>query len=524
MLNKRFPFLLILFFILSITYGQNRWTRIYHDDIDAIGTAFINSYDKGILFVGKHGSNSVNYNWLIKTDINGEILWEKTLGDPSTNIKISDMAYNQYGDLYLVGLTGYYNSADYDPMIMKLNACGEKQWCKVFIVDGINYSDAVVVLPDGSCTIILRYMGVDSQSDRICLAKFSLDGDMIWKQCYNSQDSNLHNEDAYDLIITTDGGFLITGVCYYVDPNPPHYLWLKPYFIKTNSEGIFEWETIVHKEISDIGGNAWNTVISPDSNCFYSAISHYYHFPSADAAALLKIDFNGNVIDIYDLATPSDYGKMTSIVFASDSTLAASAVWGNEWNALPPKAVIIDTLGNIINQKVLVDNNWMAHTNITFDDKLLFFTNKYEESSEQFDAYLFKLNQDLEDDTFYTFPFQYDSLCPYPIASDTIVQDDCDLIVGIEEEDEEMGRDGDEERMVLYPNPATDHINCRLQVADCRSSLLIYDMFGRKQGEIQIPKGQKEIQFDVSGYPDGIYIAILQSEREILDRKKFVVK
>ena len=104
------------------------------------------------------------------------------------------------------------------------------------------------------------------------------------------------------------------------------------------------------------------------------------------------------------------------------------------------------------------------------------------------------------------------------------MQDGCDIIVSIEEEEEEMGREGDGERMVLFPNPATDHINCILQLADCRSSLLIYDMFGRQQDEIQIPKGQKEVQIDVSGYPVGIYIAVLKSEREMLDRKKFVVQ
>jgi hypothetical protein len=49
-------------------------------------------------------------------------------------------------------------------------------------------------------------------------------------------------------------------------------------------------------------------------------------------------------------------------------------------------------------------------------------------------------------------------------------------------------------------------------------------MFGRKQEEIQIPKGQKELQIDVSDYHQGIYIAVLRSEREMLDRKKFVVQ
>lgn len=512
---------LVLIVFFSNAIGQSRWMKIYYGGKDAVGINFINSYDKGFLLVGKHGSNYVNYNWLIKTNINGEILWDKTLGDPSTNIMISDMAYNETGELYLVGLTGYYNNNDYDPLIMKLNACGEKEWCRVFVTDGNNFSNSLVITPDGGIVIVLRYMSADLWIDRVCLAKFSANGDFLWKQCYNSPDTSVYNEDAYDLTSTTDGGYLITGVCDYVDPNPPHYWWLKPYYIKIDSLGYFEWETIVHNEISGLGGSAWNTVLNPDSNCYYSSISHYYHSPSADAAALLKMDLDGNVIDIYDLAPPNTYGKMVSVLFVTDTTLAASAVWGSEWNALPPKAVIIDTLGNILNHYALLENEWMAKAEKTYDDKLLFFTNLYDDNNEQFDAYLFKLNQNLEDDTIYTQPFNYDTLCPYPIASDTIVQDDCGLIVGMPEPIKPDSEEPDQ--LLIYPNPASDqiHVPCSMFHVPC--SILIYDMYGRKMDEVLVPAGQQEMTIDVSSYSKGIYIVVLKSQEGIVGRRKFVV-
>ena len=521
MIGRSLLFILILFLSCYISFGQNRWSRIYYDEVDAMGINFINSYDKGFLLVGKHGHNYVNYNWLIKTDINGEILWEKTLGDPFSTIMIADMAYNQNGDFYLVGSTGYYNSAYYDPMIMKLSACGEKQWCKVFIEEGINFSYAVVVLPDGGCVITLSYMGVNLQTDRICLAEFSIEGDLIWKQCYNSVDSSIYNEEGLFLMIMPDGGFLISGYCDYVDPNPPHYWWDKPYYIKTDSLGNFEWETVVHNEISDKGGLAVSSTISPDNQYIYSSIRNYHHNSNTSCPALLKMNLQGEVVGIYDIIEGYTHGQLSFATFLNDSILAASAGWGNsDWD-FKTKAVTIDTLGNLLNSYVLMNDIYTSILQVTYDGKLAYFTNT--EQNGQFDVYLQKLNQNLEDDTLYTFPFQYDTLCPYPIASDTIVQDDCDLIVGIEEEDEEMGRDGDGERMELFPNPASDRINCRLSVVDCRYSIFIYDMFGRKQEEIQIPKGQKEIQIDVSDYPQGIYIAVLRSEREILAREKFVV-
>ena len=83
---KRFLFISISLLLMNIhSFGQSKWINVYYPDRDAIGKNITNSYDKGIVLVGKHGHNSVNFNWLIKTNINGEILWEKAIGDYSTN-------------------------------------------------------------------------------------------------------------------------------------------------------------------------------------------------------------------------------------------------------------------------------------------------------------------------------------------------------------------------------------------------------------------------------------------------------
>lgn len=97
---------------------------------------------------------------------------------------------------------------------------------------------------------------------------------------------------------------------------------------------------------------------------------------------------------------------------------------------------------------------------------------------------------------------------------------------------------------VIFPNPASSEIHCRLSVCrnfnegglvvDClsagasakagRFSMFIYDMYGKTQEKIQIPKGQEQLRIDVSNYPAGIYIAVLKNEKRILGRRKFVVR
>ncbi|MBC8319118.1 MAG: T9SS type A sorting domain-containing protein [Bacteroidetes bacterium] len=520
-MNLRVIYIVVALVISQGISAQSRWTMQYYGEKDAIGISIKASYDNGYLVLGKHGSNYVNYNWLIKTNVNGEIIWEKTFGSPSSNIKFSEIDYNTEGDLYLVGLTGYYSEDDYDPLIMKLNACGEKQWCRVFIEDDNNFANALVVTPDDGVVVVLRYMSTIPFTDRICLVKFDIAGDMQWKQCYNSPDTSVYNEDAYDLTMAPDGGFLITGRCTYEDPNPPHAWWNKPYYIKTDSEGNFEWEATVHMEISDIGGKAWNTVLSPDSNYFYSSLSHYYHPPFGDSPALLKMDMNGNVVDIYDLAPIDEYGKMIEAKFISDTTLMASAIWGNELIG-GPKAVVIDTLGNMLHDAHLLDNKWMASTDVTKDGKLLFFTNMLDENDE-LDAYLFKLNQQLESDSIYTQPFTYDSLCQYQIVSDTIVQDGCGLIVGTEEHYHQ--NDKNDDLLKIYPNPTKDVFTIESDIIGIDGALVeIVGLYGQKIKNIKVPKGQTEVVINIKDWQKGLYLVRMLHKNGLVESGKVIIQ
>ncbi len=481
---------------------SDNWPRIYHDETSAPNLNFIVSYDNGYLVMGRVKPNWPRYNWLIKTDVNGEVLWEKTLGDGVNVVVTNGIGMNNEGSIYLSGSYGIVGAYS-DPYVMKLDACGEKEWCKILSVPGIhNFSPALTVTPDGGCAILLNYMNENLWVDRNCLARFDKEGNMLWKQCYNSQDSLQGNEDCISLILTPDKGFLLTGYCYYTDT--VHNLgWLHPYFIKADSLGNFEWETVPDKHGIDGFGEGWTTVISPDNNFYYSSISHYYHYSEVNGAApaLLKMDMAGNVVGIYDMAEPDFFGMLYDAKFINDTTLVASAAWGPEYAGWP-KAVIIDNLGSMLDEQDMLENDYLARIELTIDNKYLFYTQDIDEN-EEFDAYLFKFNQNLESDTVYTQPFTYDSLCDGEIVSDTIALDDCGLIVG----DVEIYRQKEENKLVIYPNPARDKFKVQspmFEVGGCR--IAVYDLFGRKVEEVKIPKGQTEIEVMTTGWKKGLYV------------------
>ncbi len=446
-------------------------------------------------------------------------------------VNTDEISQNENGEIFLGGSVTLDGKTD--ALVMKLNACGEKEWCRTLMsTSNYDFYSDIVATPDGGCAAVIINAFHPLFINRKGILRFSTNGDLLWQYYYPSQDPGIQEEFLSNLILAPDNGFLMTGYCYYPDPENPGLSWQHPYFVKTDSVGNFEWEVVLHIETADIGGTAWQTILNPSGTCYYSCIDHHYNSDTlyAERPALVKMDLQGTVLGIYDLVhNDYDWGGMWSIAFINDSLLAGGADWFYSEDEPQSRAVIFDTLGTIIDTLTLLNTGWLAKTAVTHDGKLLFY-NTIEED-DGFDTYLFKLTQDLEQDTFYTRPFVYDSLCPYQIVSDTIVPDDCGVIVGIEEPGGgEARKPGGGEAwrhggMEVWPNPAKKIVNCQLSIVDCRGdySLVIFDIFGREMEEIKLFDRQREFQIDVENYPPGVYIAILKDGLEVIVSRKFVV-
>lgn len=511
-----FLFCLSAFLLYSGScFPQSRWQRVYHEEWDAPVLDIQVAYDGGYLLSGRQIPNYPRYNWLIKTDVNGEILWEKLIGDGENCLVMLNFSQNSSGDVFLVGTTMGYG--DYsDPIILKLDSCGSKQWCRVLpSYDNLDYAYDVCGLPDGGCAVTLRYTGTEPGVDRICLMKLNTQGDELWRHCYNSADTNLFSPEHYDLIVTPDKGFLISGFCYYADPDPPHAGWPHPYYIKTDSLGNFEWELVAQKETADYGGIATGSLLSPDQQYYYSWLGRYYHVePYGDCPAFAVFDHTGSLIRIEELASPGYFGYLFSAAFLNDSTLVGSAIWGDESNF--PVAIRFDTAGNILDQAPLLENEYMSYVRKTDDQKFLFYTEH--RINDQFDAFLFKLNQDLANDTLILDPLYYDFLCPGYILSDTIVPDDCGIIVGTPEP---AGNLQVRKGVRLFPNPARDMITASFAEELIPERLCVYNTMGQLQ-DCVTTKGRNSVEIDIGHLPPGIYILTGYSDQAAVIREMFV--
>ncbi len=159
------------------------------------------------------------------------------------------------------------------------------------------------------------------------------------------------------------------------------------------------------------------------------------------------------------------------------------------------------------------------------------FSNSTYVVAGSWDISLSKLNQNLEYDTLDPGNYTYDSLCTTPglPQSGFISLDDCDLFTAI---DEIPTAKQYQEKIrwipiKAYPNPVTEGkltLEFENTIHHKNMELHCYDDFGRQIHYQKIYKGQQDTDVDVSGWPPGIYIAVVYSEGSARGKAKFVVR
>jgi len=536
---KSIVFLVFILFI-EIQVNSQVWPKIYYINSPSFPFSVIQTYDQGFLIGGKlyNYSGINNGGFLYKTNINGDLLWHKILYKTNEGIGVYDVNQTSDGGLIISGATKQTDSWG-DPFIMKLNSCGESEWCRIYNI-GQNRADiafSIEQIPGGYIAYV--FYGYDLFStQKVHLYRIDQNGDMIWQQVYGQKDTLMIGADGYDVIVTPDYHYLINGFCYYPDPDSAEPKYLKPLIIKVDSSGTADWELPWQNVNGELFyGMSYRSILD-NQNTIYSCGRHIEEqaTPAGDRPTMIKTDSSGNEISYHDLVPDSWQAVFFNINWFQDSTIVLDGGWimtpGNDGQI---GAFKVDRNGNFIDsvniQKTLY---CFADAIVDKDNKLFLVQPKYE--GNQWRTYAWKLNSDLEYDTLYTQPLFYDSLCPHPIASDTIPLN-C-IIVGVDEtfQNPETGK------LKVYPNPASDKIHivipeqikssANTPVFDLttvyhhwHSALVeIYDLFGRRMYSKEVVQSEKEFEVDISAWQQGLYIVRLVYNGQTVASEKVVVE
>ena len=202
--------------------------------------------------------------WLIKTDGQGSRIWDKTFGGREDDVGMSVLP-SRDGGYIVAGRTGTFGKGGDDVWLLKTDSRGEELWNATF---GGKQDDAgfqVVELADGYALVGRTESGSDKR--RIIIIKVDPDGQKLWERAYTGSS-------ASSLQSTDDGGFVIAGR---IDNK---ITGRDALVIKTDSTGREEWSMILGGSADDIGTFA---VQSRDGTYTLAGITSSLGFGREDA-------------------------------------------------------------------------------------------------------------------------------------------------------------------------------------------------------------------------------------------------
>jgi len=534
---KGYFFIFVIIF-LSIPFDSfcQGWVKtFYSSSYDLFIYELREVYDHGYMLCADQGS-AMRIGLVIKTDINGNVLWEKRLGDGHQKWAIGGIDTTPDGGIILTGACDTLDVNDWDPFIVKLTACGEIQWCHVFHSNqNPDYGMKIKSLPDNTFILLLKDWGL-STTNNICLMHLDINGNVIWEQQYFQSDPLVipYNETA--LYLTSDNNYLVTGTCYRPVSGQTTPNWLWPMLVLADSTGNAVWEIPWGYTLPfgiHVGGEGYQSIMT--NNAVYGSICYYHHPDVRYSPCLIKTSLSGAPVSYHDIIPNSDYGKATTISKVSDSVFLIGG--GYVVTGLSKMSVFkTDTMGTILKEKILKNYDWLPmDAIITKDHKYL--TTAWDQINSRYLFYLWKLTEDLEYDSIYTQPRVYDSLCPHPIASSTLFFQ-CDLTTGMIE----PVINTEKVKMHIYPNPGSDIIHVEMPSCIQKQTktehlnvvtifhqwyndldIEVYDIYGKLMERQVIKPLEKEVDLNVSDWSRGMYYVRLSSGGTVVATSKLIV-
>lgn len=490
------------------------------------------TYDQGYLICGGYFNDEFSGAWLIKTNINGDTLWEKVLDCDGYNY-LNAVHQTMDGGILACGAI-QYNKADQMPYVLKLNSCGQKEWCKSF------YTPEPYVLPwaqdiketeSGDIIVLVNTYG-DYPEETMHLFKLSAEGDVLWKKPYCS--GYVHPEGVIPLgkkvMITSNNKYLISGEVYWEDPwNPGGPKAIRSIFVMVDGLGNEKW--VLPFGLQDTIHGQGKNIYELNNNKFIG-IANKWPIETMQSV-LLEFDSLGNIIQyvipnnqIIDTnitrGVPLNFERINSLY-------SLGGIYGNPEVGYSTE-ILLDT--NIFNS--ITVQNYFQHIDedepysmiTTFDEKII-SNSTFKEQGNWYIA-LSKLNLNLEYDTAYPGNYTYDSLCqPGPPQSGFISLDDCDIITGIDIPTlEEYYAHLQTIPITVYPNPTSNRVSFAMENTEHHKNITLkcFNLLGKQIFETTVFTGQEETSAVVSTWPQGMYVAVVYSDGLPVGQCKFVVR
>lgn len=287
-----------------ISYSQNQFQFTIGGTNDELTRSIIRSNDNAYIFAGETRSFGAGLSdmYIVKFTSSGSLAWKNAIGGTGNDVAMSVIQTTD-GGFALAGYTNSYGAGDYDFYIVKVSSAGVLQWSKTIGGSGAEYAYSIEQTNDGgfiSAGFTSTYGSGDADA---FFVKLDGSGNLLWSKTVGRS----FEDQAYSVILTSDGGFAATGESHFGGGNADMYI------IKLDGSGNLQWTRTVGGSNND---RAWNIIQTSDGGYGIAGWGNSYGSGNYDMYCA-KLDINGSLLWTRTLGGGNDESA-SSIIQMSD--------------------------------------------------------------------------------------------------------------------------------------------------------------------------------------------------------------
>jgi len=194
--------------IKTDSLGNGIWTRTYGGTSYDVSRQVQQTSDGGYIIVGfteSFGAGNGDI-YLIKTNANGDSLWIKTYGGVNRDFGFSVQQTIDNGYI-IAGYTYSFGAGSSDVYLIKTDVNGQVIWTRTYGGALKESGRLVQQTSDGGYIIVGYTESFGMGGSDVWLLKIDENGDSIWTRVYGGSEGDA----GYGLDQTTDNGYIITG-------------------------------------------------------------------------------------------------------------------------------------------------------------------------------------------------------------------------------------------------------------------------------------------------------------------------